>query len=658
MKKLVCLQLLLLCILHTYSQPGGTRRALLIAIGNYPPNGWAYLNSVRDTAFIKPALRGQGFAEANIKVLTDDKATIAGIDAAFEQLIASTKPGDVLFVQFSAHGEQIEDDNHDEPDCLDESIVTYQAILPDRANPKDYDINQQQFLRDDKIGAYVNRLRKKAGKTGDLVVSLDVCHSGTGTRFRGHVRGDQPPLVSASFHGCNYNGLDSNLIMDSTAIANDPDIASYVVISASRAEEVDAEVENPNRELVGALTYALCRAFATLGSDVTYNSFFSRVESDIASLNPGQHAVLEGNGGNRLLWGGRYLHSSRHFEIDHFPAPNKAQIKAGTLAGLDSGATIAIYPFNTIDTSKSKPLATGKVITADLYSCTVQFDLQRSPKPAGWVFLVLPVYNQKPVNIFLAGYAQAQEKTIKTLFKEWPLVKFDNTPALIIAKGNAFDSLIIASTGLLFCKIPSAVTHPDSLKEAVNRYLQYSFLAGLVMTDSTVTPEIRLVRWRHHTFDPTFTDVKVNGVYDLTDQDSVLVWVRNKGNIPIYINLLDLSTDGNIYPIFPNRQIDPPIDPGDLVIMPHQDRLFKSFIISFGEPFGTDVYKLFASKQPLDLEYLANAKGSAPLKGNFSILEKLFNHSYELGYQAKSAVKGRAEGSISTIIVQVKPLKP
>ena len=48
----------------------GKKRALLIAIGDYPENGgWQKINSVNDLVVVKKALISQGFSESDIAVI-------------------------------------------------------------------------------------------------------------------------------------------------------------------------------------------------------------------------------------------------------------------------------------------------------------------------------------------------------------------------------------------------------------------------------------------------------------------------------------------------------------------------------------------------------------------------------------------------------------
>jgi hypothetical protein len=180
-----------------------TKRALIIAIGNYPnpeKNLWPELSSLHDVPLVEAALQKQNFPKKNIMTCLDNQATKDGILKALDRLIDSSNKGDIVVIHISSHGEQIEDDNIDEEaDGLDECIVPYGAVYtPDKSVFNRY---SSGYLRDDDFGDRITRLRNKLGAKGDVLVTLDACHSGSGTRgpATAKSRGSNSPMVSPDF---------------------------------------------------------------------------------------------------------------------------------------------------------------------------------------------------------------------------------------------------------------------------------------------------------------------------------------------------------------------------------------------------------------------------------------------------------------------------
>ncbi len=122
--------------------------SLLVGISDYkltpenpqPPEWWP-LNCGNDLGRLKSALRGRfGFPEGDIRLLADKAATRKGIEDAFrEHLIDQVHPGDIVYFHYSGHGQQILDDNGDEIDELDESLIT--ADYKSQSAKDGYDTN-------------------------------------------------------------------------------------------------------------------------------------------------------------------------------------------------------------------------------------------------------------------------------------------------------------------------------------------------------------------------------------------------------------------------------------------------------------------------------------------------------------------------------------
>src|ERR1700722_11633682 len=174
--------------------PGPRKYALIIAIGDYPAqNGWPKISSIQDVPYLEKTLQDQGFADKDIVVVRDSAATMEGIRAAFAAMTAKVHRGDIVVVHFSSHGEQVEADNDNKIDGLDECVVTYNAISP--LQSKDFQKDQAEYLRGHMLGSYIKKIRIKLGSTGDVIVFMDNCYSGDGTRGASKIRGGEFPFV-------------------------------------------------------------------------------------------------------------------------------------------------------------------------------------------------------------------------------------------------------------------------------------------------------------------------------------------------------------------------------------------------------------------------------------------------------------------------------
>lgn len=170
--------LLILFLLSQTIALAQTRRALVVGIGEYQDSRWHRISGDRDVEIVRRYLESNGFKEADIRELTNSDATFRNIREEFLMLGKSVKPGDVVYVHFSAHGQQVTDLDGDEPDGYDEAIVPYDAF-------KEYTkgvYEGERHITDDTLFRWLSVLKDRVGETGKVVVVSDACHSGDGSR--------------------------------------------------------------------------------------------------------------------------------------------------------------------------------------------------------------------------------------------------------------------------------------------------------------------------------------------------------------------------------------------------------------------------------------------------------------------------------------------
>lgn len=142
------------------------RRAVLIGINRYRIPGADLRGCVNDVKNMRRALvKYFGFKVANIRVLTDFKATKKAMQQAITSLVAGARKGDVLYLHYSGHGSNVPDRDGDEADRRDEILCPT-------------DLDWKNPLADDWLRTTFNKLR--AGVR--LTVVMDCCHSGSNTR--------------------------------------------------------------------------------------------------------------------------------------------------------------------------------------------------------------------------------------------------------------------------------------------------------------------------------------------------------------------------------------------------------------------------------------------------------------------------------------------
>jgi metacaspase-1 len=645
MIRLAFLLIVMVCSQQMYAQK---KHALVIAIGSYNQldgKGWKKISSVNDTSYILPALRKQGFENSNIQLILDEEGTIENIRLALNELLSKIEKKDIVFIHFSAHGAQIEDDNGDELDGLDEAIVTYNAISPRFST--DFKNDSKNYLRDDELGQFITRIRQKAGEKGDVLVIMDNCHSGSGTRNVGITRGGEAPLISKPINYAKQQ-RDENISFE--APKSEAKMATQVIISASRADQLNTEIRI-NGKGVGSLSYAVGKAMMNMELNTTYSGFFSKVQSEMAILVPKQHPVIEGTGVNREFWGGAFKVPPPYLKVLIAEDADYITIEGGITSGLTVGSEVHLYPADTYDTTKTKPVSKGIIKQTENYRSFVDLSIDLPEISSSyWVFVKKVNYPVKPFSVSFSAESKLGEKEISTekqkeinqfLLQNDKIDQNEEIALRYITKaGN--DVLVDAKTDFEFFSINKQKDLKGQLDEAVQRYAQYNFLKSYVLSDTNYKIIVRLVPEESNKIQNLN-----NGAYTFQVGDTFRIEIINHSKFDVFYNVLDLDPEGNINAIFPNKKErifshELKVKAGDTLLIPHKINVF--------DPSGEEIFKLFISKSELDLEGIARSRGENT-RNMMTDIEKVFKSSYKPSTRNVSTAKDGVVMNIPFTIV-------
>lgn len=151
----------------SFKKKKNSQRALLIGINYTGQNGQlsGCHHDVNNVA--KYLMEIENFKKENITLLMDDgknkNPTKSNILTAYKRLVRECKDGDVVFCHYSGHGGRVHDDNGDEEDGYDETLI-----------PVDYAKAGQ--IRDDEL---LKTLIHPMPAGVNMTCMMDCCHSGT-----------------------------------------------------------------------------------------------------------------------------------------------------------------------------------------------------------------------------------------------------------------------------------------------------------------------------------------------------------------------------------------------------------------------------------------------------------------------------------------------
>lgn len=281
---IVCIYIMLTVSVAVSAQ---TRRALVIGIGQQEDKAWGKINGDRDVPYVMEMLKNAKFKTGNVKKLVNQQATKAAIMNALKSLASQSKHGDIVYVHFSGHGQQMKDVHNDEKDGLDECWIPYDAYR----KPCNKD-RGEKHLTDDEVNYYLNAIRNKIGSVGKMLVVIDACHSGDATRGSDDevVRGVEDIFEAIkSFIWGEPSERGNGKVVNPNAIENKE---RWITISACRSDQVNIEMKSP---AVGKLTYALYKKVKEASRD-NNDEFFRKIRMFVNS-NTGsrpQYPVMTG----------------------------------------------------------------------------------------------------------------------------------------------------------------------------------------------------------------------------------------------------------------------------------------------------------------------------------------------------------------------------
>jgi hypothetical protein len=227
-----------LCAFSAQSQ---TKRALLIGVSEYttitqPSDDiWSNTHGANDVELLSQTLNKQNF---KIKKLTNKTATAQQIRKEFAHFITSCRPGDIVYLHFSCHGQPVEDLDGDEEDGWDEALVPVDA---QKVYQKGKYTGENHII-DDELNKYLRSIRTKVGDKGFVCVVIDACHAGSS--YRGDEEEDSI-IVRGTNCGFTSSGKQFAPRIDKRGkikVEKSASMANICILEACRSYQVNSEI--------------------------------------------------------------------------------------------------------------------------------------------------------------------------------------------------------------------------------------------------------------------------------------------------------------------------------------------------------------------------------------------------------------------------------
>ena len=627
MKRRIYLPILILILLAAQGmqKTDSTQRlALIVAIADYKPETkWGHLSSMSDDTIITEALKKQGFSEF-VKV-QNKQATIDGIRNGFKDLIGKCQKGDVVYIHFSCHGQQIWDNNGDELDGYDECIVTWDAPMMYQKGYKG-----EKHMRDDELGGWVRKVREAVGPKGDVLVVADACHSGTALRgpvTRGNKGAMAPP--PPEFDPLKQIKTEDPGAVDSFTVNGD-ELSPVVLFSASRAHEPNQEYQG-----YGSLSLALTESLSKIKQGDSYQKLFSYVQISMSAMSLSQIPMLEGDA-NRGLFGGKEVKQANYYPVK-FVLSSEAQISGGTLSGLYTGSKVAFMPAGSTEYNAEKAIFTTTLSSASMATSWVEHNGELNGYNGSqlWMFVLEQQFGAAKLTLSIGDgiigptKAKLKENISKLEFIEWD----EKNPDLIVDFKNNNYALYMIDGRRPF----DSLSKFEGLNKQLTEYMQGKMMVQASFVDPDLDVEVSFnlqhFRGRDNEGIPVLSDVDMstkmlNGNYELVEDDVVFMTIKNNGHKDAYINILEINPVGRVEVVVPNYAQNE--QPSDYFIPAGATREIVDFARRFTGPYhGKYVFKVFITEVPVSFRHIFNTRGNTGKQEFEHPAASLFNYSYK-----------------------------
>ena len=549
-----------------------THWALIVGISDYihfeDVEGGDLPGAEHDARRMRDALVvARGFPEDNVRMLLNHDATKAAIqEGVTGWLVQNARPGDNVVIFFAGHGSQMWDEDGDEDDGLDETLAPADVL----AGSTDLDIS------DDEFNVWLGML-----PTDNVLVVLDNCNSGTGTR-------DVTPFSRGRLLGRDIDALERpegaarralpGQGLDETGF--DVGRARVLEFAAAQPDQIAVDAffpESDGREAFhgGAFTTFLVQQLWKAPAEATYEQVFRDAREALKRNRFQQDPFLSEDVTlkDRPLFFVEGASSARSqlalpvISVDGRTAELGAGLALGMTRGsvfeTDSGARLIVSDVRQRSTSVA--VVSGSVVEGERAR------------------LVAHVYTTSPLLVNVASVETRLAETLAAAVVGAPairLVEDENSFGHLLVRRRGDELRVIGADG--FARHEGLGTSPADMQELASILRKESAAKSLGDMDNPA-----------QTFDFDLRLLGGRTSFGLGEDIAFIIESARDG----YVTLIDLGTDGTVAMLIPNGD-DPSmrIRAGERIEYPGPDLAFTAL-----EPVGSGMVRAFVTAEPLDI---------------------------------------------------------
>ena len=541
--------------------------ALLMGIDQYPSPIPSLRGCVNDIEAVESYFQGrvtQDDCRLQVRTLKNEEATRQAVIDGFRQHLAKATQDDIALFYYSGHGSQEQAPPefwHLEPDRLDETIVCY-----DSRNAGGWDLADKELAK---------LLEEVSQSNPHVIVVMDCCHSGSGTRnVRLQETGvrrlatdqRQRPIESFIFAAAEAEMLTGSRSPEQNPSGWKLPQGRYVLMSACRDCEEAKEFYGDGQHR-GAFSYFLMESLQKANGSLTYRDLFKRANAIVRSRVSAQSPQLEATVLEDLdqpFLGGAIALRPPYFTVSY--SNQQAWVMDGGAVHGVQGPTaqgettlLALFPFESQledlrQVTKAIATAEVKVVLPQLSQLT--FTNGGEPLSTDTTYkAVVTSLPLPPLSVFLGGDADGIAGVQQALGKSGP----EGQPSLYVSET---DRLEAANFRVVARNRTFIISRPADDRPLVNQIQGYTAETALQVVQrlehiarwqtiatlaspadsripaNAVQMQIEINEQAQQAADLRLEYQRVNGRWE---QPTFLLKLTNTWTEPLYCALLDLT---------------------------------------------------------------------------------------------------------------------
>jgi len=649
--------LILLTLVYSTITIAQNKLALIVAVGEYPIESKIKpIASVNDIKYLKTALGRNGFEEKNIDTLINSKATKDAILNSLTKLAEKAKKNDIVVIHFSCHGQQIRDqktveEGKDEDDGYDEAFLPYDAKA--KYSPTGY--RGEKHLRDDDLYPKLLAIRQKLGAAGSILVLLDACHSGTGTRDESFAvtRGEPIPFPdpeNALQSEINLSAAEAKLGFFETM---EDSVSNMIVISASSPQQVNKQVKINGEEL-GSLSYAFYKALTEMHAGNTYELLFEKIRAIVQGYIPEQIPMVEGNI-QQVIFSGRYTAKEEKIYLRvGYPGSQGTEdsiftVDKGMMDNIAKGGKCKIYKagsdeFVTAATIERVENFRSFGVTAKSLNKIDLYEVKMEEENYGNLQAALKL------NFTAAGKsARVLEKQVAQLIKPYSFLSIeDKADFQLEVKPAATGNSAVLTDRNNKLVWSATLANRDSLTAEEKKEFIINIKKELRVKYLRTMPDGGdLAQFVSVAVIPA-KEYNKSANIQLEGGDVYSLQITNNSSQNLYYTVLDIYPDNTIDILYPYKAKEP----ADYIVEKN-NTVIRKLKVSKDSPPGLEILKVIVSKEPMDMRGVFEQKSTrANMKSFETVLDDLFTENQGVSTRAQvSNIKAEEIGIVSASFI-------